>query len=263
MTMEDIRNVTFERVGRHGYQADEVDVFLKEVMDYIRQLQKDLEDSQQKMKVLAAKVEEYRNDEESIREALLGAQKLGKSVVAEANAKAEQIATKATQEAEAALSSARLEAAGLKNEAETYANDLRTRVKEETDRRIAEADRKVADIIRQNRYDIEKEESRLARMKKEVGSFKAQIIDLYRTHIELLDKLPAEEPAAPAKEESAPQPEQVSAPPEPEVQPQPESVPEPTPASAEGTQEFETGDAFKIKRSKFDNLQFGSNLPKA
>lgn len=263
MTMEDIRNVTFERVGRHGYQADEVDVFLKEVMDYIRQLQKDLEDSQQKMKVLAAKVEEYRNDEESIREALLGAQKLGKSVVAEANAKAEQIATKATQEAEAALSSARLEAAGLKNEAETYANDLRTRVKEETDRRIAEADRKVADIIRQNRYDIEKEESRLARMKKEVGSFKAQIIDLYRTHIELLDKLPAEEPAAPAREEPAPQPEQVSAPPEPEVQPQPEPVPEPTPASAEGTQEFETGDAFKIKRSKFDNLQFGSNLPKA
>ena len=167
------------------------------------------------------------------------------------------------EEAEAALSSARLEAAGLKNEAETYANDLRTRVKEETDRRIAEADRKVADIIRQNRYDIEKEESRLARMKKEVGSFKAQIIDLYRTHIELLDKLPAEEPAAPAKEEPAPQPEQVPAPPEPEVQPQPEPVPEPTPASAEGTQEFETGDAFKIKRSKFDNLQFGSNLPKA
>ena len=117
MTMEDIRNVTFERVGRHGYQADEVDVFLKEVMDYVRQLQKELEDSQQKMKVLAAKVEEYRNDEESIREALLGAQKLGKSVVAEANAKAEQIATKASQEAEAALSSARLEAASLKNEA--------------------------------------------------------------------------------------------------------------------------------------------------
>ena len=46
MTMEDIRNVTFERVGRHGYQADEVDVFLKEVMDYVQKLQKDLEDSQ-------------------------------------------------------------------------------------------------------------------------------------------------------------------------------------------------------------------------
>lgn len=262
MTMEDIRNVTFERVGRHGYQADEVDVFLKEVMDYIRQLQKDLDDSQQKMKVLAAKVEEYRNDEESIREALLGAQKLGKSVVAEANAKAEQITTKASQDAEATLSNARLEAASLKNEAETYANDLRTRVKEETDRRIADADRKVADIIRQNRYDIEKEESRLARMKKEVGSFKSQIIELYRAHIELLDKLPAEEPAAPApaKEEPAVQPAQPEVPAEPVEQSQP--APEPATVSTEGTQEFETGDNFKAKR-KFDNLQFGSNLPKA
>ena len=263
MTMEDIRNVTFERVGRHGYQADEVDVFLKEVMDYIRQLQKDLEDSQQKMKVLAAKVEEYRNDEESIREALLGAQKLGKSVVAEANAKAEQIATKATQEAEAALNSARLEAASLKNEAEAYANDLRTRVKEESDRRVAEADRKVADIIRQNRYDIEKEESRLARMKKEVGSFKSQIIELYRAHIELLDKLPAEEAAAPVKEEPAAAPAQPAQPEE--VQPEPEEAPQgakaPEVVSNEGTQEFETGDTFKAKR-KFDNLQFGGNLPK-
>lgn len=262
MTMEDIRNVTFERVGRHGYQADEVDVFLKEVMDYIRQLQKELEDSQQKMKVLAAKVEEYRNDEESIREALLGAQKLGKSVVAEANVKAEQITTKASQDAEAALSSARLEAASLKNEAETYANDLRSRVKEETDRRISEADRKVADIIRQNRYDIEKEESRLARMKKEVGSFKAQIIELYRAHIELLDKLPAEDPPAPVKEEPVAAPAQPA--PEPEAAPQPDPAPQPQPeVSNEGTQEFETKDAFKVKRSKFDNLQFGSNLPKA
>ena len=77
MTMEDIRNVTFERVGRHGYQADEVDVFLKEVMDYVQKLQKDLEDSQQKMKVLAAKVEEYRNDEESIRGSSVGRPEAG------------------------------------------------------------------------------------------------------------------------------------------------------------------------------------------
>lgn len=263
MTMEDIRNVTFERVGRHGYQADEVDVFLKEVMDYIRQLQRDLDDSQQKMKVLAAKVEEYRSDEESIREALLGAQKLGKSVVAEANAKAEQITTKASQEAEAALNSARLEAASLKNEAETYANDLRSRVKEETDRRIADADRKVADIIRQNRYDIEKEESRLARMKKEVGSFKAQIIELYRAHIELLDKLPAEEPPAPVREEPVSQPVEQEVESAPVIQPEPEPAPEPEAVSTEGTQEFEAKDTFKVKRSKFDNLQFGNNLPKA
>ena len=64
------------------------------------------------------------------------------------------------------------------------------------------------------------------------------------------------------KEEPAFQPVQSEVQSEPVAQTvQPESTPEPEAVSTEGTQEFETGDAFK--KRKFDNLQFGSNLPKA
>ena len=98
MTGNDIHNAVFEKAGMRGYRADQVDAYLHTVAAYIDEQNEKIEDLTYKLKVLAQKIEEYRADEESIRDALLGAQKLGTSIVNEAKAKAQTI----TDESQAA-----------------------------------------------------------------------------------------------------------------------------------------------------------------
>ncbi len=98
MTLDNIRNVEFDR-GR-GYRAEEVDDFIDACADTVQQLLQEKEELTQKMKVLADKLVEYRNDEDSIRSALLNAQRTGDNVIREAEQKARQIVEAAQLEAE-------------------------------------------------------------------------------------------------------------------------------------------------------------------
>lgn len=100
MTLEDIRNVEFSR-GR-GYRSEEVDDFIDECVEAMEHLVKENVEVNQKMKALADKVAEYRNDEDSIRSALLSAQRTGDTIIREAEAKAKALLESAQQDADAA-----------------------------------------------------------------------------------------------------------------------------------------------------------------
>ncbi len=86
-TVDDIRNITFTKT-LGGYKTSEVDDFIDICADTVEALNKENEDLKKKMEVLANKVVEYRNDEDSIRTALLSAQRMGDTVLREANHKA-------------------------------------------------------------------------------------------------------------------------------------------------------------------------------
>lgn len=86
-TVEDIKNITFTKT-LGGYKTAEVDDFIDACADTVEELTKQNEDLKKKMEVLANKVVEYRNDEDSIRTALLSAQRMGDTVLREANHKA-------------------------------------------------------------------------------------------------------------------------------------------------------------------------------
>lgn len=98
MTLDEIRNVEFSR-GR-GYRAEEVDDFIDACAETVEQLIREKEELNQKMKVLADKVVEYRNDEDSIRAALLNAQRAGDAALREAEEKAAAIKKQAEADAE-------------------------------------------------------------------------------------------------------------------------------------------------------------------
>ena len=89
MTLEDIRNVQFSK-GR-GYRADEVDDFIDECVAAMERLKQEANEANQKVKTLADKLAEYRNDEDNIRAALLNAQRAGDATVREAEAKAKAV----------------------------------------------------------------------------------------------------------------------------------------------------------------------------
>lgn len=86
-TAEDIRNITFTK-SLGGYKTGEVDDFIDICADTVEELTKTNADLKKKMELLANKVVEYCNDEDSIRTALLSAQRMGDTVLREANHKA-------------------------------------------------------------------------------------------------------------------------------------------------------------------------------
>ena len=96
----------FERSAIGGYRNDDVDNFLNDVAQSFEELEEQNGVLSKKLEVLAEKLEEYRNDEESLRSALLGAQKLGDSVIRESKNKAEIILRDANIKAERILHSA-------------------------------------------------------------------------------------------------------------------------------------------------------------
>ncbi len=100
MTLDDIRNVEFSR-GR-GYRSEEVDEFIDECVETMEHLVRENAEVNQKMKALADKVAEYRNDEDSIRAAVLSAQRTGDTILREAQAQAQALLESAQQDADAA-----------------------------------------------------------------------------------------------------------------------------------------------------------------
>ena len=106
-SLDDIRNITFTQAGRNKYSADEVDDFVdgcvetvERLMQEKRALEQEKAEMAGKMEILANKLLEYRQNEESISEALLSAQQAGRTIIREANQKAELILSDAKIKAE-------------------------------------------------------------------------------------------------------------------------------------------------------------------
>lgn len=130
ITAQDIHNVTFEKALR-GYRMDEVDSFLSKLADQIDALTKEKADLEKKMYILAEKVDQYRKDEETLKTALLNAQRLGETVVYEAKQKAETILydanSKASQAKEEAAEQVAIEEralAEMKRQVAHFKNDI-------------------------------------------------------------------------------------------------------------------------------------------
>ena len=90
ITPNDIINKKFEKAA-FGYKPEEVDAFLSEIITSYNEMFKEKNAAEEKLLVLAEKLEEYRSNEDSLKTVLLGAQKLGENIVRDSKAKAEVI----------------------------------------------------------------------------------------------------------------------------------------------------------------------------
>lgn len=240
LTVKEINEVSFGKAGFSGYKPEDVDRFIDEVVSSFEQLENERNDAlkraqelaaqngdlasrntelQEKLGILAQKIESYRADEDGIKEALLSAQRMGKKSVEDAKDKAELILQDAKDEAASILDNAKIDAARAAKE---Y---------------MAQAEEKKAE---------------LEEIKQQVSAFRASLMEMYKKHLECIDHIPAFKPAKAKQEEPAqepapaeaeePTPEETvqeqpsaSAPaeqpaPAPEPEPQPEQRKEPQPA---------------------------------
>lgn len=97
LTIDEIKDISFRR-GR-GYRGEDVDAFIDEVILTFEQMKKEKSDLIRKMDILATRVEQYRADEETVRNALLTSQRIADQSVKEANAKAAAIISEAESKA--------------------------------------------------------------------------------------------------------------------------------------------------------------------
>ena len=113
-TPDEIRQITFEKVMR-GYRPEDVESFLEKIADEFEALENEKKDLEEKLYVLAEKVEQYKSEEESIKITLINAQRLGESIVSDARVKAENVIREATIKKNDIISSAYNEIEGTEN----------------------------------------------------------------------------------------------------------------------------------------------------
>lgn len=107
LTLDEIKNVSFRKAKFNGYMPEDVDAFIDEVIETVENQNREKADILRKLDILAKKVEQYRADEETVRNALLSTQRISDSTIKEANQKADEIIRNAQKLADKKLSDVR------------------------------------------------------------------------------------------------------------------------------------------------------------
>lgn len=156
ISANDIRERKFEKAA-FGYKQEEIDEFFAELIAEFDEIDAEREDLHSKIQLLADKVREYRQDEDALKDALLGAQKQGHQVIAEAQEKADAIIAEAKAQAQALIDEATVQHQAA---------------------------------MEKNRAEIEREKKNLVDAQKQVTEFKKTLFDLYKTHLEMISAMP-------------------------------------------------------------------------
>ena len=163
-----IRNIEFPKAAIGGYKMQDVDYFLEEVAGIIEGITNENEDLTKKIKVLADKMEEYRNEEEAVKAAILNAQKTAAMVMKEANEKAAKTIKDATSKAESTIKSAGQLSEKMINDATVKSHDM-----------IASAEEKVNQQLVTYNY-----------IKSEIETFKSYITNQYKSQMDMIATMP-------------------------------------------------------------------------
>lgn len=201
MTPAQVKAYEFKSAGRNAYKAEDVDAFLGEVAVDYEKMYRENSELIKRVSLLADKLEQYKNDEMDIKQAVLTAQKAANLIVKEA----EESVADSKSEAEAILSAAKGEAEIIKADAERQAiadselllsvtkdkaEEIIAKAKDKAHTILIEADNSAKNTMGAANRTITSESLRYDMLKKEVSEFKASILAQYKAHIELISKLP-------------------------------------------------------------------------
>lgn len=201
MTPSELRDHEFKGAGRNAYKADDVDSFFGDVAVAYEKLYRENAELIKRTSLLADRLEQFKQDECDIKQAVIGAQKAADLIVKEAEASVEN----SKNEAEAILAAAKGEADIIKSDAEKQAiadsdlllsiardkaEDILDKAKEEAHGILIAANDSASDTVGAATRTITSESIHYDMLKKEVSDFRASILAQYKAHIELISKLP-------------------------------------------------------------------------
>lgn len=190
MNAKDILARRFEKATFNGYKTDDVDEFLREISSEYAQLQKEKNELERKLEVLADKIREYRDDEDALKDALLMAQKQGNQIISEAKNAADKL-TKETDESVAKqLKETKEKTEKMMKDADEYAKRITKESNERADKLVKDARAKAEEIHTLMQRQTELQQTVLQKTRKEADEYRNRLITAYKAQIELVEKLP-------------------------------------------------------------------------
>ena len=183
LSPNNIKGKSFD-TEKNGYSKDDVNEFLAQVAEDYADVVKANQDTEAKIIKLVEKINEYREDEEAIQQALIVAQKESNKILTEAKTQAHDM-----------IESVKSEQVRLAEQSAA-----------ECERIVKEHKEKCAELIRNNTEITEKkineiraaydeELEKYENLKAEVTQFKADLTQLYNRQIRLIMEIPTFEPA--------------------------------------------------------------------
>lgn len=211
ITPSQIREKNLSTVQNGGYDKDEVNELLADVVESYEAVYNENKELYRKMEILANKIEEYRSEEDSIKTALITAQKMADRITKEAKEKAEEKLTESAATAQQTVMDAKEKADKMISEARTYVSDFTKEKQTAAESIINEAEGKAneaidgAKLVAQNilnqakqlsdelvtKAKAEKEyhETLVSKLKSESDGFKNSLMSLYQTQMEHLREM--------------------------------------------------------------------------
>lgn len=116
MTSGELLNKRFEKTRMGGYKTTEVEAFLTEAANAFTQLTRENGDLKRQVEALRTQAAEVEADKDSLRDALLSAQKFADSLVHDAKAQAEEILVEARTKADRLTGSVQIQIVQEKEE---------------------------------------------------------------------------------------------------------------------------------------------------
>lgn len=146
ISANDLRNKSFS-VTDDGYNVDEVNFIIDEAAKTIDAYAQESQELYHKLEVLASKVEEYREEEDSIKSALIIAQKMADKIKRESNEEANALIADSKQKASETLAEANDQADKIVTSARDYSSKLIKEKSEEANNIVSNAQAKANEAI--------------------------------------------------------------------------------------------------------------------
>lgn len=211
ITPRQIREKKISTVERDGYDRNEVNELLVDIIESYEAVCEENKELYRKMEILANRIEEYRDDEDSIKTAIISAQKMAHQVTAEAKEKAEQTIAESAASAQQTVQDAKAKADKIVGEAREYVANLTKEKAQAADEIIADAQSKAnaaissAQLVAQDTLDkakkltaelVEKaknekgqQQEMMSKLKAESREFKTNLVNLYEAQLNKLKEL--------------------------------------------------------------------------
>lgn len=139
LTVDQIKNISFKKATIGGYHCEEVDNFIDDVVATVETLKKEKAEILGKLEILMQRIDEYRQDENNVHNALLSAQRVADKSIKDSKEEADRLISDAKAEADRIIADANdriIKEKEMITKIEQEAADIRTRLIESYEKQI-------------------------------------------------------------------------------------------------------------------------------
>ncbi len=185
LSATDIKNAKFAK-AMSGYKQEDVDILLDQIESDYTQFDRIIRELQSRIEALENENVEFKDNQTSIQNVLLSAQRLADRIVTEAKEKSEEI----IQNAESNISVITAKQKELSANFELKAADRKERLERELAEMVRNANLKAESIMAAANDSVARQQLLYDKLKMEIASLKTTVSVKIKEHIESFNALP-------------------------------------------------------------------------